>query len=219
EPEPQVAATLDDEFVNSFNDLESFDPEADEVGASRNTRVEAYSAGHYAEEHFAAAAATPAAAEYSPASAPPELEEYRDEYRDPYADADFDGAYLPEEEPAAGGGRRYGLIAAAAVATLAIAGGIGYFAFSGGDAADGPAIVQADPDPVKVKPEDPGGQMAPNEDKAVYERVADLGEVETPRQQTLIDSEEEPIDIDAVTAPPRVVLPDTSQPFPAGQGT
>src|SRR5690606_7968621 len=105
EPEPQVAATLDDEFVNSFNDLESFDPEADEVGASRNTRVEAYSAGHYAEEHFAAAAAaaTPAAAEYSPASEPLELEEYRDEYRDPYADADFDGAYLPEEEPAAGG--------------------------------------------------------------------------------------------------------------------
>src|SRR5690606_30726778 len=77
---------------------------------------------------------------------------------------------------------------------------------------DGPALVQADPDPLKVKPENPGGAMAPNADKAVYDRVAGQGESEAPAQQTLITTEEEPIDLAEATAEqPRVVLPGSGE--------
>jgi hypothetical protein len=61
---------------------------------------------------------------------------------------------------------------------------------SGGE----PQIIAADKDPVKIVPENPGGKSVPNQDKAVYDRVAGNG-VEDPKQSSLISSEEEPVDV------------------------
>lgn len=61
---------------------------------------------------------------------------------------------------------------------------------SGGE----PQIIAADKTPVKIVPENPGGKSVPNQDKAVYDRVAGNG-VEDPKQTSLISSEEEPVDV------------------------
>jgi len=56
-----------------------------------------------------------------------------------------------------------------------------------------PQVIAADKDPVKILPENPGGKSVPNQDKAVYDRVA--GAVEDPKQESLISSSEEPVDV------------------------
>lgn len=86
-----------------------------------------------------------------------------------------------------------------AVAGVVIAAGsIGYMIF-GGDgtsvASNGePVVIAADTDPVKVLPENPGGKTVPNQDKAVYDRVAGAA-MEAPKQESLISTSEEPIDV------------------------
>lgn len=117
-----------------------------------------------------------------------------------------------------GGGAKRGILIGMIVGAIAIAGGIGAFAlsFGSGDDTAAPAVVKADDGPVKVKPKDPGGKTVPNEDKKVYERVAGGEEAETPTQEKLISTEEEPVDVvqeqpvetaATETSEPRVVLP------------
>lgn len=98
-----------------------------------------------------------------------------------------------------GGSARRGLLIAGIVVMIAAAGGIGAFTLSSGDGEDtaGPVLIKAEDDPIKVRPEEPGGKMVPNEDKAVYERVAGTGEEQTPTQEKLISTTEEPIDVAA----------------------
>ena len=79
----------------------------------------------------------------------------------------------------AGAGGLYAWLGSGAVGTL-----------SGGE----PQVIAADKTPVKMVPENPGGKSVPNQDKAVYDRVAGSG-VEDPKQPSLISSEEEPIDV------------------------
>lgn len=79
----------------------------------------------------------------------------------------------------AGAGGLYAWLGSGAVGTL-----------SGGE----PVVIAADDTPVKIVPEDPGGKSVPNQDKAVYDRVAGNG-VEDPQQPSLISSEEEPVDV------------------------
>src|SRR5690606_4793821 len=43
-------------------------------------------------------------------------------------------------------------------------------------------------------PENPGGKTVPNQDKAVYDRVAG-GASDAPKQETLISTSEEPVDV------------------------
>ena len=107
--------------------------------------------------------------------------------------------------------RRRGLAIAAVVAGLAVAGGIGAFMLSFGSGGDdaAPVLVQVDPTPVKVRPEKPGGTIIPNEDKAVYDRVASGGENAAPAQEKLLSASEEPIDIAPKAA---AVEADTSLP-------
>ncbi|NML73842.1 SPOR domain-containing protein [Rhizobium sp. S-51] len=57
-----------------------------------------------------------------------------------------------------------------------------------------PPVIAADKDPVKVVPEDKGGKAVPNQDKAVYDSVAGAG-VADPKQESLISSSEEPVDV------------------------
>lgn len=119
------------------------------------------------------------------------------------------GADMGAEETRSGGGAGRGIAIALIVAGIAVAGGIGAFAlsFGGGDDPVAPAMVKADDGPIKVKPKDPGGKTVPNEDKAVYERVAGGNEAETPTQEKLITTEEEPLDVVAKADEPRVILP------------
>lgn len=100
--------------------------------------------------------------------------------------------------------RRRGLLVAAGVGGLIVLGGLGVFGasmFGGGS--DSPAIVRADPDPMKVRPENPGGTTVPNQDNEVYQRVSGAGAEATPQQEQLITSAEEPVDVVARTITPQ----------------
>ncbi len=94
-------------------------------------------------------------------------------------------------------GSRGLLMAGTAVVVLLLGGG-GLYAWLTGPggaviSSGEPQVIAADKDPVKILPEDPGGKSVPNQDKAVYDRVA--GAVEDPKQESLISSSEEPVDV------------------------
>ena len=80
----------------------------------------------------------------------------------------------------------------ALVAGLAVA-GYSYYWPGGGSSGtdDAPVVIKADADPVKVKPEDPGGRVVANRDKASYEKV-DGTEADGSEQASLITTTEEP---------------------------
>lgn len=103
-------------------------------------------------------------------------------------------------EPA---GRKPWLVPVALAGILALFGGGLYYAFSGDGVsvnAEGPALVKADPEPVKVAPENPGGATVANQDKAVYDKV-EGDQASLPAQGALVSESEEPVDIAAVTPP------------------
>ncbi|MBO6719706.1 MAG: SPOR domain-containing protein [Rhizobiaceae bacterium] len=93
--------------------------------------------------------------------------------------------------------RRGGFMVASVVLGVALLGGIGAFALSvGGDDSGTPVLVRADDEPMKVKPEDPGGGAAvPNQDSVAYEAASGGGSGDTPRQETLVSTTEEPVNI------------------------
>lgn len=91
------------------------------------------------------------------------------------------------------------LLTGSAVAVVLLLGAGGLYAWLSGSSVPGissgtPPVITADKEPVKVVPEDRGGKSVPNQDKAVYDRVAGAG-VEEPKQQNLISSSEEPVDV------------------------
>lgn len=126
----------------------------------------------------------------------------------PAVDFDFN------EEMAAGAGatddgRSRGPVLAFAVLGLALLAGAGAFGWSmlsGGEttADGGPRIIRADKDPVKVLPENPGGVTVPNQDKAVYDRVAG-GTGTSSGQPALVNSAEEPVDVVQRTLDPEIL--------------
>ena len=92
-------------------------------------------------------------------------------------------------------------LAAAALAAVVVVGGGSWWALSGPSTSTpeaGPVLVKADPEPVKVAPENPGGQAVANQDKAVYDKVS--GEQEAlPSGGQLVSESEEPLDIASAT--------------------
>jgi hypothetical protein len=89
-----------------------------------------------------------------------------------------------------------GLLLAGVIGGVALVGAIGGLVLSfGGGSDDAPAIVRADEDPVKVRPETPGGATVPNQDSKVYETVAGEGTADGPQQEKLVTTTEEPIDV------------------------
>ncbi|MFD2235894.1 SPOR domain-containing protein [Aureimonas populi] len=84
------------------------------------------------------------------------------------------------------------------VAALALVGLFGAYAGLGGGMTAGgePVLIRADADPVRMAPQEPGGRVIPNQNKAVYERAARGGAQAGPTQQMLITAAEEPLDID-----------------------
>jgi hypothetical protein len=121
-------------------------------------------------------------------------------------DYDFDFDTDPDDELATASApaiqprpsMRRGLTIASIVGGIAVIGAIGAFAFSGGDgiASGEPALVKADADPIKVKPENPGGTTLPNQESQVFDRAAGAAPA-APGQQQLISNEEEPVDMAA----------------------
>ncbi|MBC8131030.1 MAG: SPOR domain-containing protein [Rhizobiaceae bacterium] len=86
------------------------------------------------------------------------------------------------------------------VITLALLGTVGFFAWNNaGDRnlaeSGGPLLIKADAEPYKMVPKDPGGRSIPNQNKAVYERVASPGIEPTPTQSALLTDSEEPMDL------------------------
>ena len=94
------------------------------------------------------------------------------------------------------------LMAAAAVGAVALLGGLGAFAlsFGGGDTGGAPVLVEADEAPIKVKPENPGGTVIPNQDNKVYDMVARGDKPAAPTQEKLVSDTEQPIDVTARTS-------------------
>ncbi|MDL2406631.1 SPOR domain-containing protein [Rhizobium calliandrae] len=84
-----------------------------------------------------------------------------------------------------------------------------------------PRVITADADPVKVAPENPGGTVVPNQDKAVYDRVAG-DSTAAPKQKQLVSSNEQPVDVVQKTLIPEAVSPDDGSddqvtPTPVGE--
>lgn len=104
------------------------------------------------------------------------------------------------------------LLAGAVV--LVVFAGVGYGVYSSvwngeglGIVATGePRVITADKEPVKVVPENPGGKTVPNQDKAVYDRVA--GSAEEPKQKALVSSDEAPVDVVQRTLTPEALPED-----------
>lgn len=92
--------------------------------------------------------------------------------------------------------KKWMMRAAAAIGAFVVLGGA-YAAFFSGSSVTGdgqPVIIAADDEPMKVVPENPGGRVVPNQDKAVYDRVAG-GAPSEPKQPALISSDETPVDV------------------------
>ncbi|MER8966425.1 SPOR domain-containing protein [Mesorhizobium sp. M0808] len=103
--------------------------------------------------------------------------------------------------------RRRGLLIGAVVGAVAIAGGLGAFALTlgGKSGSDAPVIVKADNRPIKIKPENPGGTVVPNQDNKVYDAVVKGAKPAEPVQQKLVTNTEEPLDLKADEPESRVV--------------
>lgn len=118
---------------------------------------------------------------------------------------DFAAAAPARAAPPSG---RKPMLIAAAVAGIALLGGIGVYAMSGrtsGTAA--PAVIKADDAPVKVKPENPGGTKIGNQDSAVYEKVSGA-DAAAPSQEKLVTTAEEPVEIAKVLPAEQAALPE-----------
>jgi hypothetical protein len=88
---------------------------------------------------------------------------------------------------------------AAVSAIVLLVGGLGAYLWFSGDATEmvasgEPLVIMADKTPVKEAPENPGGKQVPNQDKAVYDRVAGKGAADL-KQDSLITAEEEPVNV------------------------
>lgn len=115
------------------------------------------------------------------------------------------------EDRASPPSHRRGVMIAAAVLGVAVVGGAGLYAMSlFGGGSDSPAIVRADNDPMKVRPENPGGATVPNQDSQVYQRVTEGGPTAAPGQERLIANTEEPIDVTAQVEDAEILPPSFS---------
>lgn len=97
------------------------------------------------------------------------------------------------------GGRRPRWIWPAAAAFVAVAAGgvyalVGTGGMTSSTSSGEPVVIAAEKGPLKVVPENPGGKTVPNQDKAVYDRVAG-GEPARPGQESLISTNEQPVDV------------------------
>ena len=118
-------------------------------------------------------------------------------------EAEFDAPPIPLH-PSVRQGRGDGRKIAAIVMAIALLGGTGALAWNyiGSDNGAAPVIL-ADKDPVKVKPKDSGGEVVPNQEQTVFNKV-DGSDSTKPVQIKLRNRSEEPINVAGVKADSRV---------------
>lgn len=110
---------------------------------------------------------------------------------------------------------RYARVAAFA-ALVAFAGFGAVMLWRSGDvkgvvAGDGsPRVIMADKSPIKEVPDQPGGKQVPNQDKAVYDRVAGKSP-EVVKQGSLIANAEEPVNVAEKTLGDEGAMPPAAQ--------
>lgn len=112
------------------------------------------------------------------------------EDEDLFGDLDLEEAV----EPAAPPPKKRGFFVAGITIAVALIGAVGVFALTGGttDTSNGPVTVEADPTPIKVEPEEPGGSDVPNQDRALFNAE---NETAAANQPALVTTSEEPVDI------------------------
>lgn len=169
--------------VASLNELDFGSAFAEELGVEEIPEQSGWAEGETQASH----------SEFSAAAEP----QFSDEpYVDPGHDGDVPavpaGFGSDTASQKSGGSQRY---AVAALVIALFAGSIvaGYGFLGGGDTTTSgePVVIQADSDPVKVKPDDPGGRVVANQDKATFTKVD--GETdEGINQESLISNTEEP---------------------------
>ncbi|TIO50705.1 MAG: SPOR domain-containing protein [Mesorhizobium sp.] len=212
---------LDAEFAGLLSEMNATEI-ATAPAPSRGYDDESYSAGfktgYDRRELRAETTVAPAAASYAAAASELDADDLPGSrpvsQADDFATDDLD--YDPELDEAmtvpglaereAAKPRSRGMMVAAFVGAVVIAGGLGALAFSfgGKGGSEAPVIVKADNSPIKVKPENPGGAVVPNQDSKVYDAVAKGGAAKPaePVQQKLVTNTEEPIDV-ASKEPPQ----------------
>ncbi|WP_442578365.1 SPOR domain-containing protein [Mesorhizobium sp. ASY16-5R] len=245
EDEPTLAPRYDDIDAEFSHLLQDMNVRGEPAPVAQH---DARGAQHYPDDYFdnrpivAAAAAAGAAAMARPAPAGDYEPVYSDAPRqagqaaragqepdvgefayDPDFDEEIAGpAYTPIVERRR---PRRGLVIAAVVGGVALLGGVAALALSFGDGTGSQelALVKADPSPVKVKPENPGGTVIPNQDSRVYDSVAGSDAPTTPTQEKLLSSAEEPVDMptteDEPVESPMSTMEETSDEQPAGVDT
>lgn len=219
EPSINALNDLDAEFANLLNDMKTHETEPAAAPASYPKRREDYASPGYAmpasllnapvSAPLYRAQAAPSYDDDMDGQAPTDMETddaYERTARDGLDEFDFDPDYDDDGVPAASAQNadrrpsRRGLLIAGVVAGIAILGGIGALAMSssGVNGSGEIALVKADPTPVKIKPENPGGTSIPNQDSKVYDSVAGSDAAQAPQQDKLLSSAEEPVDIPLV---------------------
>lgn len=202
---PYAEEPYEDELVDDEQDWE-WEEEADERGQQGV-------AGRGGQPYRAAARRSDPYAEDAYDGDPYEGEPYDDaDYDEQRYDADgyYDEAQYQQEplradeavfEAAHRNSQRKGphrglLLAGGALAVALLLGGaaLAFSYFIGSDSSSGPVVINADPDPVKVRPDNAGGAEIANQDTAVYDRVSG-GPAGSPTQETLINNAEKPVDV------------------------
>jgi hypothetical protein len=212
---------LDAEFASLLTDMNATEI-ASAAAQNRGYEDESYNAGFTGYDRRDLRAETPAA------PVPPTSFAVANDYdadelpgsrpvsqQDDFASEDLD--YDPELEEAmaipglaereAAQPRRRGMMVAALVGAVVVLGGLGALAlsFGGKGGSEAPVIVKADNSPIKVKPENPGGTVVPNQDNKVYDAVtkgAGAAKPAEPVQQKLVNTTEQPVDL-ASKEPPQ----------------
>lgn len=177
QPEPAPAAMIDDD--TDFEEL--FDREF-----GRNGGLDTAAAGIALGAAGAAAARTMRAGEDAAERAA----------YDPDLDTPIG---IPDAHVAAkSGGGRKGFMIAATLGALAVAGvafavGNSFFNKDGGTA-ETATVIKADPEPVKIKPEETGEAAAPSQQTSVYDQ-ANGAATGKPAQEALVTTAEEPVEL------------------------
>ncbi|RIY03429.1 SPOR domain-containing protein [Aureimonas flava] len=132
----------------------------------------------------------------APAETAPQAD---DDYALGYDDADAEADYEPYDDyPVRTRSRLRGVMLMGGVAVVAIVAvaGAATMLTGGTTQGDGSMLIKADAEPYKIAPVDPGGKTIPNQNKAVYQKVAGETTATTaPKQDSLVTAMEEPIDI------------------------
>lgn len=99
---------------------------------------------------------------------------------------------------------RKGLYAAAAAGLVIVVGGVLAWSFGQSDSGNTETpVIEANTDPVKEAPENPGGTVVPHQDQTVYDRIDGTESDEGPT--TMMPATETPIDVTANGQTPRVI--------------